>query len=343
MITDEIKFNWGWSKFDPIGYEDKERKRYITPMSIVTIEQMRKFNKEEWEDGWKNRIQMSVSPQRVIKETPYELWNGCIFIDIDYKNWVKGNPDKIIDPKLMLIVLNNHLEKNYWANYYYSELSRSNYGFHFLFYYDCERTEERFKYYTEFTRKIIDETFYSCGYYPILHYEGVFDDCTKSFCQMCYLTNNNAYINYRCNGRLVNYKEIEVVSDISPSIKKKSTPKQKGDWFFEVKKKKVGRVDYIDHYDRWRLFESLSRLFEGEELKKEWEYCARLIPEVNGHNTQYYIDCPYKINDWDFKKNGDEYVDTELLKKFGYEVKMKQKIRINQKELFKIMEKLGIK
>ena len=344
MITDEVKFNWVWSKYDPIGYEDRERKRSITPMSVVSFEQMNKFNKEEWEDGWKNRIQMSINPQRVIKGTPYEYWNGCIFVDIDYKNWVKNNPDKVIDPKLILLLITNHLETTYCYNFYSSELSRSNYGFHFLFYYDCERTEERFYYYTEYTRLIIDEAFNSCGYYPILNYQGVFDDCTKSYCQMCYLTKNNAYVNYKCNGRLVKYEKIKVVGK---SIKKnegkeKSTKISVGDWFFQVNKQEVEQVEYIDHYNRWKLFEGLSRLFEGEQLKNEWEYCARLIPEENGHNTQYYLDCPYKVNDWNYIKKGDEYVDKKLLKKFGYDVKVFPRKKISYENLINYLAKLGI-
>ena len=69
--------------------------------------------------------------------------------------------------------------------------------------------------------------------------------------------------------------------------------------------------------------------YDDEDLlRNEWEKCARMLPEGNKHTTNYYINFPWK-GDWARNRTGNEYVDTELLKKFGYDVKF---IKLNKDE-----------
>ena len=56
-------------------------------------------------------------------------------------------------------------------------------------------------------------------------------------------------------------------------------------------------------------------------LKEEWIKCAKLIPEEHNHTTEYYINAPYKL-DWNDSLTENEYCDKDLLKMFGYEVKI---------------------
>lgn len=78
---------------------------------------------------------------------------------------------------------------------------------------------------------------------------------------------------------------------------------------------------YIEHSDRWRLFNSLSRITKDEiEFRKEWESCCDHILERNGHTTQYYKDL-FDNSDWGKKLTGKEYIDRDLLEKFGYIIK----------------------
>ena len=79
---------------------------------------------------------------------------------------------------------------------------------------------------------------------------------------------------------------------------------------------------YIDHHERWTLFRSLVHLFgDTDELWKQWERCAKLIPERNGHNAKYYIEVPRKEN-W---LRGDGPLSIKMLRNFGYDV-----VRVNK-------------
>ena len=337
-MDDELKFTWIWSKYDPRGYERENFK--ITPLQVVSIKDMNPFFQDDWEKGYKNRIQMATSKQRVIKETSYDLWNGCIFIDIDYKNWIKTFPNNYIPPIEILNNVWNYLKANYCANTYYAELSRSNLGFHFIFYYDCEHTKENFDYYTAYTKEIIANSFEECGYCKVIHFKGVFDDCSKSFCQCCYLTRNEERFNVFCTGELVKYEDVVVKKN---QMKSNTTNKSENKWVYEIKSRNddIEQVEYIEHYTRWRLFNSLAMICKDEEmLKREWERCAKMIPEQNGHDTRYYIDVPYRICDWFDKLSGNEYVDTELLKRFGYELIIKPQIKLLKSDLMNILELL---
>lgn len=82
---------------------------------------------------------------------------------------------------------------------------------------------------------------------------------------------------------------------------------------------------YIEHSERWRLFNALSRITkDDEEFKKEWEYCCGHILEQNGHTLQYYKDL-FDNTDWKSKLTGNEYIDKELLGHFGYKIKFQPK------------------
>lgn len=88
-------------------------------------------------------------------------------------------------------------------------------------------------------------------------------------------------------------------------------------------KEDPGEVSYIEHQMRWRLFNSLSRICKDEkEFKEEWEWCCDHLEEANGHTTQWYKDL-FDKSDWKSLLTGNEYIDRELLEKFGYTIKFK--------------------
>lgn len=112
----------------------------------------------------------------------------------------------------------------------------------------------------------------------------------------------------------------QLVKEYKKSRKKKEQAPKEVSKEYELKMyEKPYSVGYISHTDRWQLFCSLSRLFSGDKLREEWEKCAELIPEENGHSKNYYKNVPYKL-DWNRKLTGEEYCNIELLKQFGYVV-----------------------
>lgn len=79
---------------------------------------------------------------------------------------------------------------------------------------------------------------------------------------------------------------------------------------------------YIDHHQRWLLYDSLCCCYSGEELEKAWERCASLIEPGHGHGVRFFIEEPSK-NNWHQRwiQSNSQYCNESLLDEFGYVIK----------------------
>ena len=301
------------------------------------------------------RAQLFITEYRVVNEMLedyWKNWDNITYYDIDSKHYWKtdnGEGDVIIEryqkdnPTIVFDLVYNWLLNNYRDNICDAECSRSKFGFHFYFKWDCECTEYNRNYFAQVGRAIIKKAFIETGYEHIINYPKVFDDCTNSPVQLVYPTKINWYHNYYCTGKIGIYNNLDIDLDY---VKKKEFQKIKKEnnkirknlesitglslsnnsqYEYVLKNKRlVDKVNYIEHQIRWRLFDSLSRIFtDPEELKKEWYECAKKIP--NKHSLDFYMEEPYKNGEdysWFNKLTGNEYCDKELLNDFGYEVEI---------------------
>lgn len=260
-------------------------------------------------------------------------WNGCVYIDVDYKNYMSVNKDAACPSKVFSDVY-NYLVQHYSSDFYYGELSRSKKGFHFIFYIDTDYpTEERREYLLLKANAAIIKAFTECGYKEAIEYKEikngvitnkVLDTCTNSPYQLCYITGFGK-INDKCEGdwRINTNGLTEIIEKIRNKYDYKNI-KKTSDYLYKSKLLKINNIQsvpYIEHLVRRNLFKSLSTLYNGDDLKREWTRCARLIPEEHGHTTEYYINAPYK-NDWNESLTDNEYCDKDLLRMFGYEVQI---------------------
>lgn len=294
------------------------------------------------------RAQLFVTEDRVINNNLEEKWKDWVnvtYVDIDAKFYWKENGEGDIiperynkdNPAVVYSLVYNWMVNNYRDNICDAEMSRSKFGFHFYFKWDCERNEYNRTFFSRVSNEIIKKAFIETGYKHIIEYPKVFDDCTNSPVQFVYPTKINHYHNYYCNGKLGIYNDLNVnINDIISKKEKSKTINQiekvigvnlKSNAIYEFvlkNKRKVDKVDYIEHHTRWRLFESLSRIFEDpDELRLEWNECCKKIPYK--HTLQFYMDEPYKNNEgytWNNNLKGDEYCDLDLLNTFGYEVEI---------------------
>lgn len=262
----------------------------------------------------------------------WNCWNGCVYVDVDYKNYLKTH-ENATEPATVFCDVWNYLVNNYSDHFYYGEFSRTKKGFHYIFYMETDYpTEERREYLNLIANATIIKAFIECGYKEAIEYKEikngvetnkVLDTCTNSPYQICYITGCGK-INDRCKGdwKLSTFGLDEIIE----RLKEKHTKKHKTDSDCVYKSKllkvnKVQSVPYIEHLVRRNLFKSLSTLFSGDELKNEWIKCAKMIPEEHGHTTEYYINVPYKL-DWNESLTDNEYCDKDLLRMFGYEVQI---------------------
>lgn len=306
-----------------------------TPLQLMYIEDMKPI------ENTLMFTQMCDWGRRMTKENEdYTKWNNCVFEDIDYKFYIAANENHI-DPYIIYNDVWNWLLTNASNIIYYREMSRSCKGFHFIFYFNVKRTINNRMKAKAISTYFIKEAFKACGYEKELNWPKVYDTCADSFYQPCFITKNELEFNNNCIGECMNYVTehyysiMEVFNKLFVKEVKKhktSNASSNNEWDIEFKfdDNANNDIEYMNHYDRYYLFKSLSGLCGDDEdlLRNEWEKCARMLPEGNKHTTNYYINFPWK-GDWARNRTGNEYVDTELLKKFGYDVKF---IKLNKDE-----------
>lgn len=338
LLNEELKFSHVYLNYDPLSKINRKGKP-VTILNPVTISDMKTY--DENNPDWKNRVQMSCATERLYKdmENVYQYWNGCVWVDIDYKKYPNATEEEW---KEITNFVNSDIAAYYSNNFYYYETSRSKLGGHYIFYFDVDRTESNFKKYSSIAREIVYSMFMSSGYEEIINYDGVFDKCCTSIFQCVYITKIDSNIYYYCNGATNDSYLPNVFVDKKENKNNNTNDNIRYEYRF-MSWHKPDKVKYIEHITRWRLFNSLSRIFKDDELKREWIKCANMIPEKKNHTTKYYEECPY-TNDWSSRINGDEYCDLKLLESFGYRVmtsyyKKTDKIESLAKYLIEMLEK----
>lgn len=288
--------------------------------------------------GNRRRCQMCDCGYRATNDNSnISVWNQCQYEDVDYKNWIdyytnyEDNSSVIIAPEVVYSKVVNHIISNWPHNIYYYEMSRSGKGFHFIFYFDVERTLDNWNRTKNISHAVIKQAFIDCGYEDIINFDGkgkvnkVFDSCTDRWNQLVYLTLNNAKINTKCTGEIIEYDNLTVV-DYKPKHDKYVN---NGDEYIitvEKNELKDGEyADYIDHIQRWHLYNALRRCY-GDDFEDEWNYCCEHIPEQNGHTLSWYKSRT-EGSTWDKDYTDDCYVDAELMSMFGYTVTFTQKTK----------------
>ena len=316
-LCDEIDTKTGETKLPCNGY-------YTKPILLEEMPVVERPNR--------NFVQMMNNGFRTgIDGLDYSFWNGCTYEDIDYKKFLAAFPTAI-PANIVYKDICDFLSYNFPNIFYYSEMSGSKKGFHFIFYFSVKKTEQVWKMCKSISTYVIKYAFYACGYSQEIDYKGVWDDCANTIYQPCFITKINGTLYEKCNGNVVDIVnehryDIEKVYNrmFSKYIPRESEYKRE-DWEISWKREKEieGYVNYYEHYQRRAIFYSLSGLCgdNQELLESEWNYVANHLEPGNGHDTDYYERVPFRL-DWNKKRTGEEYVDKELLKDFGYEIEFK--------------------
>lgn len=246
-------------------------------------------------------------------------WNGVIHVDLD--NGKSG--------KMMALSKEQH-EQLYEAvdyalqnicpdNYLYIEKSSTFPGWHMLFYFDCEKTDENFKkcaqYIYDIFRYKIDEYIENFSHIfsdpDCLKSNGksaIFDEVYKRPYQKFYLTGIDCII-HNCSGYMPDMSDIEV----SIPVKENYTPTNS---YFKIEYNKNKKYD-LDYNDRLYVITALKRFCRDRKLAQElWWNFAQNIKLYKKYTTKQFIDQFDKL--WDKVKIEEGHI--EVLKKYGFKI-----------------------
>ena len=272
----------------------------------------------------------------------YECWNGSVVIDLDYKKYM-AKYDDCDSPKIVYDKIVKYLTENHKDLFYYSEMSRSQKGFHFIFYYKVPHRRDGYAFASVVTEMIIKEAFIKCGYMKVIYTNEVLDDCTKSICQGLFLTDYNSQFNKNCTGDYLyfynahkndilekvksikydNMKDVPIKTEMKEKIKNKYASLSMKEILKAIEKM---NIDYINHHTRYACFIDIYNLlrlsdnYSEENLHNTWEMFAEIIPQANGHDTRYYKEIPY-TGDWNKNKYKQQIKSPKTLIDLGLNIK----------------------
>ena len=130
----EIKFNAGHTHFLKSG-------------SSMFIDTLDNILSKVPEDAPKDKLpwlQIFNTGFRVSgSNVDWKYWNGCVFVDIDSKNYYNNIRHFNVD--LLEKGLHNYLQYNYTDNFYCIQKSYSGTSYHILFYFNVAKNQENFK------------------------------------------------------------------------------------------------------------------------------------------------------------------------------------------------------
>ena len=261
-------------------------------------------------------IQLFDTDYRVsTQNVDWNLWNGCVYIDIDSKHYY--NEVRQFDIDRLFDLLYEYLLVAYTFNFYCIQKSASGTSYHFWFYFKVEKSEDNFKKAENLARNMVVEAFENVGAGEIIHYKvgdkAVLDNCTVSpfqgFHPSCYPFSfgNHSLLWF---GEFDGWNQYEFerpvrVSDI----------KEDGTKMFELMEfKPIDKKIKLEHRSRLAVYMALKAVYGSfEDTQTAWEYlCRNCISDGDKHKSIDYI----KEGERWFRYNYP--VNVNVLKKFGY-------------------------
>lgn len=285
-------------------------------MQILSLNDIDVKNTEKNDLPW---LQVFESGYRVTSNNiDWQLWNGCCFIDIDSKHFYeevkKFNVDKVED------FICDKLSSNNPYNFYCAQKSNSGTGFHFIFYFDVEKTETNFKKCVQYATELVKDAFESNPQTSqIIHHNKVLDKCTISPYQGMYLTNHPIKYNELMSDDFGDWSwideyDLEELQIIKVDRVKENTVNFKGFKYNSVNLE----PKYYEHIQRWHIYNTLIACFDKEEdVNNAW--INNIVPyfkEGNGHKKSFYINEPIK-NKW-FERYNTKFVNEKYVEPFGF-------------------------
>ena len=261
-------------------------------------------------------IQLFDTDYRVsTQNVDWNLWNGCVYIDIDSKHYY--NEVRQFDIDTLFNSLYEYLLTAYTFNFYCIQKSASGTSYHFWFYFKVEKSEDNFKKAEDIARNMVVEAFENVGAGEIIHYKvgdkAVLDNCTVSpvqgFHPSCYPFSfgNHSLLWF---GEFDGWNQYEFERPI-----RVSDIKEDGTKMFELMEfKPIDKKIKLEHRSRLAVYMALKAVYGSfEDTQTAWEYlCRNCISDGDKHKSIDYI----KEGERWFRYNYP--VNVNVLKKFGY-------------------------
>lgn len=324
MTMSKVIYIW------PRQYEKDGQKMYALPKGgdkmglgelkeVYDIVKQTRDDKDKAGDMW---VMFFDTGYRVTNDN-YDIsrWSGHVLSDVDSKWYYKYC--KKFDTKKVFNDICNYMKMQHNDNFYSLQFSNSETGYHIIWWFDCEKTEENFKKCTNLAFKWTRECFMSIGLEEVIDYKyehhKVLDTCTNSIFQGCYISKKATVfgnISGTDFGKITYLDEITLEETVVNTF-------DKGNREYDYKGKvevDKDKVPHLGHYQRRYAYEALIEIFKDKEsVDAEWDKLCEMMPS-GSHDLDFYKKEPDKHR-WFDKFDSNVSHDVDVLKRFGYDFK----------------------
>ena len=293
---------------------------HLEEKEVKTLTDIDVLNTKKDDLPW---IQVFNSKYRITNDTlDWELWNGCVYIDLDTKRYYeevrKFNVDKL------LYALRDYLLYNYYTNFYCIQKSSSGTSFHIIFYFNVEKNYENYQKCQYWATKIVEEAFIAHNIKEIIYYKKVIDSCTKSPVQGMYLTNHELLFG-DINGQWFGNFDTDSIEFESKIVNDVKYINEDGTNNFTIlgDRNKINNKKYYEHRTRMAIYMSLISVLKDKNNVDDVysEIVNEQFNEGNGHSLNWFIKEAQKDRWFEqYDKYKENFVRPWLLKEIGYNV-----------------------
>ena len=213
----------------------------------------------------------------------WNLWNGCVYVDIDSK---KYNGDKEFDVNEVGNLLISRLECA-WSEYFYAfQVSASRNSYHIIFYFNVEKNEINFNKCAKYAFEMVGDAFHRIGRDDIWGCKGVADAASQSAVQLMQMSPYPIFYNSLIPNNFGEWKDIDdYYNEISPLAQAPDiTP-------YEIVDLNLGdKMWDIDHNERFYLYTVFKRITPNEAICNAYwaEFCKHIVCKKPKHSPEYF-------------------------------------------------------
>lgn len=258
-----------------------------------------------------------------------DKWTGIIYVDLDLDKDPKVKKFSAAQHMQLYKELDYALQNIAPYNYCYMEHSSSKVGIHVIFYFDCPKTLDNFKLYSEYVYHIfrykiddyINNFSHIFTYKPCLKSNGeskIFDGIYNRPYQKFFMTAIDC-IYYEVNG---DCSSIDFQIEEKEEDKKKEREEKKYDFNnIDVKFNSSKKKYTLDHNDRFYVLTALKRFVGDKDTAyKMWADFCKQITLYKSYKTTDFI----KMFDNLWDKLDESTAHLDILKKYGFKVNKKK-------------------
>ena len=217
----------------------------------------------------------------------WNLWNGCVYVDIDSKKYKPGFDVEKVGNDLIKALIDKSSDA---CQYFYAfQASASRNSYHIIFYFNVEKNEINFNKCAKYAFEMVGDTFHRIGRDDIWSCKGVADAASQRAVQLMQMSPYPVFYNSHIPNDFNDFGEWRSIDDYYNEIF--SLDRTPDTTPYEIVDLNLGdKMWDIDHNERFYLYTVFKRITSSAaECNNYWaEFCKHIVCKKPKHSPEYF-------------------------------------------------------